>query len=320
MAALATPPHAWKDGKIIDWADCTVHVRSQGGFFGANVFEGLRAYWNAAREQLFAFRVPEHMDRLAASMKVMRLKVAHQRESIVDGIAELARACGFREHIQIFVVAYFGLNLDSDPMFPTEDTGVHITAIPFPRSARIASGIHACVSSWRRIADDASPPRIKIGSNYQNSRLAQNEARANGYDMPIFLNQRGTVAEGPGSCVFIVRDGALHTPDLTSGILESLTRATLIELARQELGLTVVEREIGRTELYAAEEALTCGTIAEVTPIVSVDQLPVGGGEVGRITRQLQELYFAAVMGELPGYTRWVMPLLAHAAEPARCG
>jgi branched-chain amino acid aminotransferase len=310
MMTNITPKYAWKDGSLVDWADCTVHVRSQGGFFGTNIFEGVRGYWNPEREQIYAFRVPEHMKRLAYSMKVMRLEVAHKPEEILEGAKALIQACGFCEHIQFNIVAHFGLNLASDPLFPTQNTGVHITAIPFPRSPKVNSGLHTCISSWRRISDDSMPPRVKVGSNYQNSRLAQNEARINGYDMPIILNQRGTVAEGPGSCVFLVLDGELHTPDLASGILESITRATVIELAEQKLGLTVVEREINRTELYAAEEVFTCGSIAELTPVISVDRLPVADGQVGPITRHLQELYFAAVVGELAGYGHWVTPML----------
>lgn len=308
-----SPRYAWKDGDLIDWKDCTLHVRSQGCFFGTNVFEGLRGYWSPRTEELYVFRVPEHMARLAYSMKVMRLALARSPEEIVAGMASLLRANQFREHVQINIVAYFGLNHTSDPLFPAETTGVHVTAVRFPRSATVDTGVHAAVSSWRRIGDDVVPPRVKVGSNYQNSRLAQGEARLNGYDMALLLNPGGTVAEGPGSCVFLVRDGTLCTPDVSSGILESITRATLIELARKELGLTVVERAIGRTELYAADEVLACGSIAEITPIVSVDRLKVGTGAVGPITRQLQQLYFRAVLGELPGYEHWLLPTVRAA-------
>lgn len=304
------PRYAWKDGDIIDWKDCTLHVRSQGCFFGTNVFEGLRGYWNPRNEELYVFRVPEHMERLAYSMKVMRLKISYSSDEVVAGLTKLLRANQFREHVQINIVSYFGLNHASDPLFPAETTGVHVTAIPFPRSPAVDAGIHAAISSWRRISDDVVPPRVKVGSNYQNSRLAQTEAKLNGYDMAILLNPRGTVAEGPGACVFLVKGGELHTPDLASGILESITRGTLIELARTQLGLTVVEREVNRTELYAADEVLACGSIAEITPIVSVDRLPVGSGSVGPVTRQLQQLYFRAVLGELPGYEHWVIPAL----------
>jgi branched-chain amino acid aminotransferase group I len=308
MTMTSFPRYAWKDGEIIDWKDCTLHVRSQGCFFGTNVFEGLRGYWNPRTEEVYVFRVPEHMTRLGFSMKVMRLKVSHSFPDIVAGMTKLLRANQFREHVQINIVAYFGLNPTPDPLYPSETTGVHVTAIPFPRSASIETGIHAAISSWRRISDDVMPPRVKVGSNYQNSRLAQSEARLNGYDMAILLNPQGTVAEGPGSCVFMMRDGELHTPGLASGILESITRATLIELARKELGLTVVERDVNRTELYVADEVFACGSIAEITPIISVDRLQVGTGSVGPVTRQLQQLYFKAVLGELPGYEHWVIP------------
>ncbi|GGB40519.1 putative branched-chain-amino-acid aminotransferase [Tistrella bauzanensis] len=314
MTAKHPPEFAWKDGHLIAWDDCTVHVRSQAGFFGANVFEGVRGYWSDDREQLYLFRMDTHFERLALSMKVMRLEVGYTADDMLAGVIETIRANGFREHLQCNVVAHFGLNLDQDPLYPTSNTGVHITAIRFPRSPKTEAGIHACIPSWRRISDSTVPPRVKVGANYQNSRLAANEARINGYDMPIILNERGTIAEGPGSCLFMLREGRLHTPAVTDGILESITRDTLIVFARDILGIEVVERSIDRTELYAADEVLMCGSIAEVTPVISVDRLPVGRGTVGPVATALRDLYFRALIGDLPGYEHWLTPVYDAAA------
>ena len=165
-------------------------------------------------------------------------------------------------------------------------------------------GVSACVASWRRIGDDTMPPRVKVGANYHNSRLAQEEAIRNGYDTSLILNQRGTLAEAPGSCLVMVREGRLVTPPGTSGVLEGITLATVEELAAQELGLTLERREIDRSELYVADEAFLCGTLVEIQPIVSVDGLEIGSGEPGELTRTLQRLYDRAVRGE-PPYRRW---------------
>ena len=175
----------------------------------------------------------------------------------------------------------------------------------------------ACVASWRRISDDTVPPRLKSGANYQNSRLAQTEARVNGYDTSIILNHRGTVAEGPGACLMMVRDGKLVTPPVTAGILESITRTTLMDLTARELGVDVVEREIDRTELYVADEVFMCGSGLEVLPITSIDRIPIGEGARGSMTKRIQDVYFAAARGELPAYRHWLTPVYAGAREPA---
>jgi branched-chain amino acid aminotransferase len=202
------------------------------------------------------------------------------------------------------LVAYVaGPALDS-----TAPTGVYINP---RRRGRIAEGgLRCCVSSWARTSDNAIPIRLKCGANYQNGRLAQLQAQADGYDAPIFLTRQGKVAEGTGASLFIVRKGALVTPTITSDILESVTRATLIEeVCPNVLGLDVVERDIDRTELYVAEEAFFCGTGYEITPITSIDRFPLGQGEVGSITRRLQAAYASLVRGTDRRYPEWRTPV-----------
>jgi branched-chain amino acid aminotransferase len=171
------------------------------------------------------------------------------------------------------------------------------------------------VASWRRISDDTVPPRLKAGANYQNSRLAQTEAKVNGYDTAIILNHRGTVAEGPGACLMMVRNGKLITPPVTAGILESITRATLMELAGRDLAVEVMEREVDRTELYVADEVFMCGSGLEVLPITSVDRIAIGDGTRGPLTKRIQDVYFAAARGELPAYRHWLTPVYAGVRE-----
>jgi len=165
--------------------------------------------------------------------------------------------------------------------------------------------LHACVSSWARISDNVMPPRVKASSNYLNSRLAAEEAKRNGYDAALLLNSNGKVAEAPGACLMIVRDGKIITPSVTSGILESITRATLIQLCREVLHVEVIEREVDRTELYVAGEAFLCGTGAEIAPIVSVDRLPLGDGNVGSLTQRVEDLYHDLVRGIDVRYSEW---------------
>ena len=317
MASTA-PKFAWMNGKVIPWDQCVVHGRSAGGFMGSNVFEGVRAYWNPQLGELFVFKHEEHLERLGRSMKTVRLDVPFSLHEIGQGAVDLLRANEFRQDVHFVPVAFFGMGAHNfNTLGPTIDNGVYITAVPWPQPQALWDGVSACVSSWRRISDDTVPPRLKAGANYQNSRLAQTEAKVDGYDTAIILNQRGTVAEGPGACLMMVRDGKLATPPVTAGILESITRTTLMHLAARELGMDVVEREIDRTELYVAEEVFMCGSGLEVLPITSVDRIAVGNGTRGSLTKRIQDVYFAAARGEMPPYRSWLTPVYAKAGVPA---
>jgi len=299
-----TPPYAWQNGTIVPWDECVIHGRSQAGMWGGNVFEGVRAYWLDADRQLSIFRLHDHLARLRRSAKCLRLRLDHSDDELEQACVELLRTNELAEDVHLVVVAY----LASDTVWRTEDTGIYVTAVPMPRSDAYRRGFAACISSWRRLGDDTMPPRVKIGANYQNSRLAQEEAIRNGYDTALLLNQRGTLAEAPGSCLVMVRDGRLVTPPGTSGVLEGITLATVEELAAQELGLELERREIDRTELYVADEAFLCGTLVEIQPIVSVDRLEIGSGAPGELTQAVQRLYDRAVHAE-PPYRQWATPV-----------
>jgi branched-chain amino acid aminotransferase len=294
------PPYAWLNGAVVPWVECVLHARSQGAMWGANVFEGIRAYWLEGDRQLSMFRVSDHLARLRRSMKCTHMRVEYSDAEIERACADLLLANEFAEDVHLVVVAYF----ESDTVWRTEGAGMHMTAVPVPRSDAYCRGASACISSWRRIGDDTMPPRVKVGANYHNSRLAQEEATRNGYDTALLLNQRGTLAEAPGSCLVGVWDGRLVTPSGTSGVLEGITLATVEELAAQELGIGLERREIDRTELYTADEAFICGTLVEIEPIVSIDRVEIGAGEPGELTRTLQRLYERAVRAERP-YRRW---------------
>lgn len=286
---VSNPRYLWWNGELREWDSATVHVTDIGWSSVGAVFEGIRAYWNNDTEELHIFRFPEHMRRLGQSMKMMRFEEAWSVDELSDAVLELLRANEIREDTYIRPLVYRGSGSGKGFSAAGGSTAVLINTRPNP--SHLLSGDHkaACVSSWTRISDNVMPPRIKNVSNYRNGQLAGMEANINGYDLALLMNTQGKIAEGGGSCVMMVRDGVLVTPDVTQSILESITRDAIIQLAREELGLEVVERAIDRTELYIAEEAFMCGTAYEITPVSSVDRYEVGEGGIGPITRQLEE-------------------------------
>ena len=296
----------WMNGKMVPFEDAVVHMLSPVARYGANVFEGIRVYWNEDEKQLYGFRLKEHYQRLLESTKLMRFNFETTIEACEKIFIELIRKNEFKEDLHARHSIYadgFG------PFSATEPVGTFVAAYPRERSFDIENGIRCTVSSWKRIDDNSIPPRIKCGSNYQNSRLSSIQAKEDGYDQPILLNANGKVAEAPGACFFMVRNGVVTTPPVTAGILESVTRATLLELFGKEFGLPVAEREIDRTELYVAQEAFLCGSGAEIVPIVSVDRLRVGDGKPGPVTKQMLTLFFNVVRGKNAAYKHWCTPI-----------
>ena len=301
---------AFMNGHLVPWNEATLHIRTDAVMYGANVFEGIRAYAGGKGRQLYIFRLHEHLDRLFnTSMRILRMQIALNEADFSRAILELVRANKFRNDIHIRPTVYFGAGepWSFDPA--KIEILTSISAIPVPTSPRLERGIQVCVSSWRRIQDSSLPPRVKAGANYLQARYVSMEATVNGYEGAIILNEAGKVAEGPGACFMMMRGGRLITPPVTAGILESITRATLIELVRHRLGIEVVERDIDRTELYVADEAFFCGTAAEILPIVGVDRYSIGGGQVGRFVRALQDLYFGVARGKDSEYAKWLTPV-----------
>lgn len=315
----AHPRYLWWNGRRTPWEEATVHVTALGWSSVAAIFEGIMAYWNDDEEELYVFRLDAHLSRFLRSQKMMRMAWDYTAEALAGAITDLLRANECRQDTYIFPLAFLGggggfRKISSTDPAPTEIT---ITTRPSPSHLLGRDWKHARVSSWQRIADNVMPPRIKNISNYRNSQLASAEASIDGYDTAILLNAQGKVAEGPGACVMLVRDGQLITPGVTDSILESITRASLIELARDRLGLEVVERAVDRTELYIADEVFFCGTAAEITPIVSVDRYTVGDGEQGPITTELERVFHDVVRGKDRAYAGWVTPVGAARAVPA---
>ena len=302
------PRFAFFDGEIVPIEAAKVSIMTHAFNYGTGCFEGIRAYWDEAEGQLFVFRMPEHYQRLHRSARVLHIGLSYSVEQLGHITLELLRREGYRQDTYIRPLIYKSSEGVGVRLYDLED-GVAMFALPFGRYVEKEEGAEVMVSSWRRVADNAVPARAKITGAYVNSALAKTEAVLNGYDEAIVLNQDGHVSEGSAENLFLVRDGLLITPPVTENILEGITRATIIELAREELGLPTVERPVDRTELYVADELFLCGTGVQVAAVVSVDRRPVGGGQMGPIVRQVRELYFDVVRGRVSRYRHWCTPV-----------
>lgn len=299
------PQYLWMNGKLVPFQDATIHVSTAAAFYATNVFEGIRIYWNNDKQEAYAFRLREHFTRWFESMKMMRFSVPYSFDDLEEALREVVKGNHFKEDVHGYLVAY----VDAEGLTATAPVGVYLH---FRRRGRLAdegTGMHCCISSWVRTSDNAIPIRLKSGANYQNGRLASLQATADGYDGPIFLNSQGHVAEGSGASFFLVRKGEVITPPTTADILESITRVTLMQLFQEEMGLTVREQEIDRTQVYVADEAFFCGSGYEVTPILSVDRFPMGNGQPGPITQKISQHYLRVVRGTTDKHADWRTPM-----------
>jgi branched-chain amino acid aminotransferase len=301
------PSYCYFKRQFVPLNEAKIGVMTQALHYGTGLFEGIRGNWNAEKGQMYVFRLKEHYQRMAGGARLLKLDLGHSIEELEKITIELCRRSGFKEDTYIRPLAYksteqMGVrlhNLDSDLL---------IFAMPWGRYLDTDS-CRCGVSSWRRPDDNVIPPSVKATGIYINNALAKTEAVENGFDEAIMLSPDGHVSEGSGENIFIVMDGALHTPATTCNILKGITRDTVMQLARQELGLETVERAIDRAELYAADECFLTGTAAHLTPVCEIDHRAVGGGKPGTITGKLQQLYFKAIKGELPKYLPWCTPV-----------
>ena len=287
---------------LVAYADAKVSVMAPGLTFAALVFEGFRAYWNSDVEELLIFRLEDHLKRLQFSMTLLELDDPPSSEAFARDILATLKANEFREDTYIRLQVYVD---DWGSMTATGPVGSTVICRPRPRLATFETGQTFITSSWSRNIENASPPRIKASGNYLNSRLAGLEAKRQGAGGAVILNQDGTIAEGPGGCLFLMRDGVFLTPDINSGILESITRQTILDLSG-DLGIEMMERPIGRTELYLAEEAFYCGTGQEIGPVTAFDGKPVGNGRPGPVTRRLQARFNEVVRGKSTAHKPWL--------------
>jgi len=281
--------------------------------YGTGVFEGIRAYWNEGRGTLQVLKMREHFERFEKSCRMLRIELPLTVEELCETTLEILRRNAPREDTYIRPLAYkaaeaVGVNLRGESLLT-------IFTVPMADYVEL-TGLKVCVSSWRRTPDTSIPARGKLTGSYINTALAVDEAQRAGYDDAIFLTQDGHVSEASAANIFLLRKGQLITPPVTADILEGIARDCVMELAEKELGMPVLERDVDRTELYAADEVFLSGTGFQIAPIVEVDGRPVGTGSIGPVAERLQELYFKAARESLNGYEDWTVAV--EVAEGAR--
>lgn len=297
----------WFKGEILNINDAKINIMAPTSQFGLNVFEGIPCYWNEEEKQLYAFRLDDHYDRLMRSLKLIQINCPYSKDDMKKALIDVVRANEYDENLSVRQTVF----VDGFGSWGSEEPAdMFVAPVPKGRMSKEYNkkGLNCCVTSWRRISDQNLSPRIKCGANYINSRVGQREALRNGYDTCIFLNEFGKVAEGPGSCFFMVKNGKLVTPLLTDAVLESITRDTIIKLAKS-MNVEVVERTIDRTELYTCDEAFLCGSAMEITPVLSVDKYVVGNGDNGPLTEKLHKAYLDAAIGLKKEFKNWVTPI-----------
>ena len=294
----------WRDGQLVNWEDATIHVLSHVAHYGSSVFEGLRCYEGPNGGAIF--RAKEHMRRLHDSCKIYRMKLDYSVDELVQAMVETVAANELKEcYLRPIAMrtgetmGVYGANVPVEVFIIAWKSG------PYLGHEAMANGADVRVSSWRRAAPDTFPTMAKAGGNYLNSQLSKMEARADDYAEGIMLDSFGFVSEGSGENLFAVRDGCLYTAPLAAGILQGITRNSIVTIAN-DMGLEVREQVMPREMLYIVDELFFCGTAAEVTPIRSVDKIPVGEGKPGPITQRIQREYLGIAKGKIPDRHGWL--------------
>jgi branched-chain amino acid aminotransferase len=301
---------AYFDGKFQPMADCKVSIMTHTLLYGTGVFEGIRGYWDDQAGRMNIFRLKEHFQRLEKSARILRSTLPAPIDDLCELAAELCRRNNDQTDVYIRPQVYKADEVIGPELINRTDA-FFIFSLPFGKYLEKTTGMHVGTSSWRRVQDNMIPARAKVTGIYVNSSLARTEAMENGFDEAIMLNSNGYVGEGSSENLFIVRDGKLITPDNSDDILEGITRKTIIDLAREELGVPTEVRHVGRTELYTADECFLCGTGAEITPVTKIDHRDVGDGRVGELTQRLRDVFFEVVRGRRPKYADWLYPVTA---------
>jgi branched-chain amino acid aminotransferase len=294
----------WMDGELVDWDKAQVHVLSHALHYGSGIFEGIRAYETARGPAVW--HLDEHLRRLSRSAKLYHMDLPYSHEALVEATREVIRANGLRScYVRPLAFRGYG-EMGVNPL----NAEINVTIAVWPWGAYLGEdaleqGVRIKISSWRRNSQNSLPAGAKASGQYINSVLAKVESLNAGYDEAIMLNEAGSITDGSGENVFIVRDGILVTPPTAAGCLDGITRSTVITLAR-EAGYTVKEENLVRTDLYNADECFFTGTAAELTPIREVDDRTVGEGHRGPVTKELQGAFFAATKGENEAHVDWL--------------
>ena len=295
----------WFDGRFVKWDEATVPIMTHALHYGTAVFEGIRAY--ASRNNLYIFKLNEHMERLHRSASVYSIALKYTAKELCEATTQLLKKTGLRESCYIRPLTFVGLH--GIDLNITRESPTHTAIIIFPLAKYFREeGIKACISSWRRIHDTAIPPMAKAAGNYLNSILATQESKRNGYDESILLDRDGYVSEASGENIFLVRNNNIYTPSIACSALEGITRDTAITIAK-DLGYKVKERSISRTELYFADEIFLTGTAAEIVAVISIDDRTIGNGKEGSVTKSIREKYSEIVCANVKDFMSWLTPV-----------
>ena len=296
--------HAFFEGKIVPLSDANISIATHGFLYGTAVFGGVRGYWNEEKKRLFVFRPYDHFRRLLNSAKMMAMQTDYDEEGLIQLTLDLLRTDNWQSDIYL------------RPTFYKSDLGIGVKlhgikdefcmfVVKYEPYVKNDTNAHATFSSWRRIDDNVIPARGKVAGAYANSALIKTDAIRAGFDEALVLDHNGHVSEGSAMNIFMLRDGVLVTPPVTDNILEGITRRSVIELARNELGLTVLERSIDRTEVFIAEELFMTGTAAQIVAVTKIDHRPIGSGEMGPVTTKLRSMYEDILRGKNKKYEHW---------------
>lgn len=307
------PRYAYFNGQIVPIADAKISVMTHALNYGTAVFGGLRGYWNEDEQQLFVFRPLDHFKRFLQSASLLRIHFDLTPQYLTNILMTLLRAENYQTNCYIRPLAYKSLEGIGVRLHDVPDA-LTIFAIPFGRYVANEEGLHVGFSAWKRVDDNAIPARGKVAGSYANSALIKSDAVLAGYDEALVLNDSGHVSEASAANIFIVRDGVAITPPVSADVLEGITRRTVIQLLRDELGIAVVERDIDRTEMYLADEVFLCGTGVQIASITRIEHRPIGNASMGEITSHLRDLYFDVVNGRVEKYRAWLTPV--YVTEP----
>jgi branched-chain amino acid aminotransferase len=305
---LALSKFAFFEGQIVPYAEAKVGVLTHALNYGTAAFGGLRGYWNEDDQQLYLFRPLDHYKRLLNSAKMLCMEFDHTPESLTEITIELLRKEGFQQDVYIRPLVYKADEGIGVRLHNVRDA-LSIVSLPFDRYVTNDTNAHVTFSSWRRVDDNVIPARGKITGAYANSAFIKTDAERAGFDEALVLTQDGHISEGSAENIFMVREGILVTPPITDNVLEGITRNSVIELAKQDLGLTIIERSIDRTEVFICDELFMTGTAAQVTAITRVDYRNVGHGVMGPITTHLREIFDQTVRSKNPKFKHWNTPV-----------
>ena len=296
--------HAFFEGKIVLLSEAKISIATHGFLYGTAVFGGMRGYWNEEKKRLFVFRPYDHFRRLLHSAKMMAMNTQYDEESLIQITQDVLRTDNWQRDVYM------------RPTFYKADLGIGVKlhdlkdefcmfVIEYQAYVKNDTNAHATVSSWRRIDDNVIPARGKVAGAYANSALIKTDANRAGFDEALVLDHNGHISEGSAMNIFMLRDGVLVTPPITDNILEGITRRSVMELARNELGLEVVERSIDRTEVFISEEMFMTGTAAQIVAVTKVDHRPIGTGMMGPVTAKIRTLYEDVLRGKVKKYEHW---------------